>query len=88
MEEHAKWYPQCPHIMLVKGRDYSDMLIRGEKSVVDSAKLTADKVNNTKKIQYLCIRPSFLKALERRLYNKNKFFVVVFIVVLLQRTLP
>lgn len=51
MEEHAKWYPQCPHIMLVKGRGYSDMLIRGEKSLVDSAKLTADEVN---KIKYLC----------------------------------
>lgn len=35
MEEHAKWYPNCPHILLVKGKDYIDKLRRGEKTDED-----------------------------------------------------
>ncbi|XP_045195698.2 baculoviral IAP repeat-containing protein 3-like [Mercenaria mercenaria] len=42
MEEHAKWYPKCPHILLVKGQEYVDKLIRGEKP-------DAEEVDNTKK---------------------------------------
>ncbi|XP_053396381.1 baculoviral IAP repeat-containing protein 7-like [Mercenaria mercenaria] len=35
MEEHAKWYPKCPHILLVKGQTYIEKLSRGEKPEVD-----------------------------------------------------
>ncbi|XP_053396546.1 baculoviral IAP repeat-containing protein 2-like isoform X1 [Mercenaria mercenaria] len=41
MEEHAKWYPKCPHILLVKGQAYVDKLSRGEKPDVE-------EVDNTK----------------------------------------
>ncbi|XP_053392328.1 baculoviral IAP repeat-containing protein 3-like isoform X2 [Mercenaria mercenaria] len=32
MEEHAKCYPKCPHILLVKGQAYVEKLGRGEKT--------------------------------------------------------
>ncbi|XP_053396402.1 E3 ubiquitin-protein ligase XIAP-like isoform X3 [Mercenaria mercenaria] len=35
MEEHAKWYPKCPHILLVKGQAYVEKLSRGEKPEED-----------------------------------------------------
>ncbi|XP_045195466.1 baculoviral IAP repeat-containing protein 7-A-like [Mercenaria mercenaria] len=35
MEEHGKWYPQCPHILLVKGQAYIERLARGEKPEMD-----------------------------------------------------
>ena len=31
MEEHAKWYPKCPHVLLVMGQDYVDKVGRGKK---------------------------------------------------------
>ncbi|XP_045185990.2 baculoviral IAP repeat-containing protein 2-like [Mercenaria mercenaria] len=31
MEEHAKWYPRCPHILLLKGQAFVDACFRGEK---------------------------------------------------------
>ena len=31
MEEHGKWYPKCPHVMLVKGQGYIEKLQKGEK---------------------------------------------------------
>lgn len=39
MEEHAKWYPKCPHILLVKGQAYVDKLSRGEKPDEDVASI-------------------------------------------------
>ena len=30
MFEHAKWYPNCPHVLLVKGQAYIDAVERGE----------------------------------------------------------
>ena len=30
MEEHAKWYPYCPHVLLVKGKEYIEKVRRGE----------------------------------------------------------
>lgn len=30
-EEHAKWFPKCPHVILSKGRDYIDRVRKGEK---------------------------------------------------------
>ena len=36
-EEHAKWYPTCPHVLLVKGQTYVDTLLRGEKPETDGA---------------------------------------------------
>ncbi|XP_053396407.1 baculoviral IAP repeat-containing protein 7-like isoform X1 [Mercenaria mercenaria] len=35
MEEHAKWYPKCPHILLVKGQAYIERLARGERPGTD-----------------------------------------------------
>ncbi|XP_053396386.1 baculoviral IAP repeat-containing protein 3-like isoform X2 [Mercenaria mercenaria] len=37
MEEHAKWYPKCPHILLVKGQAYTERLSRGEKPEIDGS---------------------------------------------------
>ncbi|XP_053396413.1 baculoviral IAP repeat-containing protein 7-A-like isoform X2 [Mercenaria mercenaria] len=31
MEEHARWYPKCPHVILVKGQAYVDRINRGEE---------------------------------------------------------
>ncbi|XP_045195520.2 baculoviral IAP repeat-containing protein 2-like isoform X1 [Mercenaria mercenaria] len=52
MEEHGKWYPKCPHILLVKGQAYIERLIRGEKPETDgddgisSLKDSVDSVNH------------------------------------------
>ncbi|XP_053396389.1 E3 ubiquitin-protein ligase XIAP-like isoform X2 [Mercenaria mercenaria] len=45
MEEHAKWYPKCPHILLVKGQAYVEKLSRGEKPDVDVHFDTSAKPN-------------------------------------------
>ena len=37
MEEHAKWYPKCPHIRLVKGQEYIDKIARCERPDLDEA---------------------------------------------------
>ena len=36
-EEHAKWYPKCAHVILVKGQEYVDRVGRGEKPEPDGA---------------------------------------------------
>ncbi|XP_060587497.1 baculoviral IAP repeat-containing protein 7-A-like [Ruditapes philippinarum] len=37
MEEHTKYYPKCPHILLVKGKAYVEKIARGEKPETDCA---------------------------------------------------
>lgn len=80
MEEHAKWYPKCPHILLVKGQGYVEQLIRGEKPEEDgpqtqfdgTAKSDPEVLESVPALS--CIQMGFSKEMVKKAINiyKNK----------------
>ncbi|XP_053391864.1 baculoviral IAP repeat-containing protein 2-like [Mercenaria mercenaria] len=53
MEEHAKWYPKCPHILLVKGQAYIEKLSRGERPETDGADGISSKQDLADEINHI-----------------------------------
>ncbi|XP_045195492.2 baculoviral IAP repeat-containing protein 7-A-like [Mercenaria mercenaria] len=53
MDEHAKWYPKCPHILLVKGQAYIDRIVRGEKPEIDGEDGTTIKQDSVDSVNHL-----------------------------------
>ncbi|XP_053391856.1 baculoviral IAP repeat-containing protein 7-like [Mercenaria mercenaria] len=75
MEEHAKWYPKCPHILLVKGQAYVEKLGRGEKPEEDNSSVQTDSARAGP--NYLesvaaqsCIQMDYSKDMVQKAINK------------------
>ncbi|XP_053396556.1 inhibitor of apoptosis protein-like isoform X4 [Mercenaria mercenaria] len=70
IEEHAKWYPKCPHILLVKGQAYVEKLGRGEKpdvEEVDNNKASIDDKHHLKTAAVLsCIDMGFSEVMVKK----------------------
>lgn len=79
--EHTKWYPECGHILLVKGQKYIDAILKGDVPEEDSGTM-AQPVSETKEeadpletdAAQSCIQMGFSKELVRRaikIFNKR-----------------
>ncbi|XP_045195485.2 baculoviral IAP repeat-containing protein 2-like isoform X2 [Mercenaria mercenaria] len=79
MEEHAKWYPKCPHILLVKGQAYVEKLSRGEKPEVDGVTRLQDKSTTANLIDSMaaqsCIQIGYTDKMVQKAINihTNKY---------------
>ncbi|XP_053391862.1 baculoviral IAP repeat-containing protein 7-A-like isoform X2 [Mercenaria mercenaria] len=70
MDEHAKWYPKCPHILLVKGQTYIDRIAREEKPEIDGEDGTTIKQDSVDSANHLetaaaqsCIQMGYSKVM-------------------------
>ncbi|XP_045195448.2 uncharacterized protein LOC123550972 isoform X2 [Mercenaria mercenaria] len=63
MEEHAKWYPECPHVLSVKGHDYVTKVKRREKPRLPNGATTKGLEHIESVAAQVCIAWDFSKEM-------------------------
>lgn len=66
--EHAKWYSECPHILLVKGQSYVDKVLNGERVDEGSDKEEDDVVESTAALS--CLQMGYESRLVQKAIRK------------------